>query len=61
MKLNAYFGGYMNENYISLAKALNLSKEQITMLTKNSIKASWLNEEEKEAILLQIEQYYQNN
>jgi adenosine deaminase len=57
----AYFGGYMNENYLGIAEALNLSKEQITELVKNGVKASWLSDEDKEAQMLEIEQYYKNN
>ena len=57
----AYFGGYMNENYLAIAEALNLSRQQITQLAKNGIKASWLSNEEKELRLEDIEQYYQNN
>ncbi|MBT7039071.1 MAG: adenosine deaminase, partial [Bacteroidetes bacterium] len=35
------------ENYLAVAKALNLSQEQILQLAKNSFKASWLSDEEK--------------
>jgi len=58
----AYFGGYMNENYIQIAAALNLSKKQIAELAKNSFKASFLsNVVEKEELINQVEDYYQNN
>ncbi|WP_206539226.1 adenosine deaminase [Aquimarina megaterium] len=57
----AYFGGYMNENYIGIAQALNLSKKQITELVKNSFKASWLSDKEKEEKIAQVEAYFQNN
>ena len=57
----AYFGGYMNENYIQIAAALNLSKKQITELAKNSFKASFLSDVEKEKLINQVEDYYQNN
>ncbi|MCK8522090.1 adenosine deaminase [Aquimarina sp. D1M17] len=57
----AYFGGYMNENYIEIAKALHLSKKDITQLVINSFKASWLPDPEKEKIITQIEIYFQNN
>jgi len=57
----AYFGGYMNENYLGIANALNLSKQQITELAKNSVKASWLSQNEKEDLLLHIEKYHQEN
>ncbi|KAA1247860.1 adenosine deaminase [Aquimarina sp. RZ0] len=57
----AYFGGYINKNYLETAKALNLSRKQITTLVKNSFKASWLSEEEKERIIKEIDFYaYQN-
>ncbi len=57
----AYFGGYMNENYLGITQALNLSKKQITQLAKNSFKASWLTDREKEKRIAQIEDYFQNN
>ena len=57
----AYFGGYVNENYTCIASALNLSKRQITELAKNSIKSSFLPDGDKEKIIMQIEEYYNNN
>tara|TARA_B100000809_G_scaffold31690_1_gene27611 strand:+ start:569 stop:1588 length:1020 start_codon:yes stop_codon:yes gene_type:complete len=57
----AYFGGYMNVNYIQIATALNLSKKQITELAKNSFKSSFLSKSEKEKLIQQVESYYQNN
>jgi adenosine deaminase len=57
----AYFGGYMNENYLGIANALDLSKAQITELAKNSFKASLLSEEEKTKRITEIEAYFQNN
>ena len=43
----AYFGGYMNENLIATAEALNLSLEEVATLLKNGFKATWLDQEEK--------------
>ena len=57
----AYFGGYMNENYIGVAIALGLSKREITELAKNSVKACWLSQKEKEKLLKKIETYHQEN
>ena len=57
----AYFGGYVTENYKGIATALNLTKKQITELAKNSFKASWLSNEEKEKMILQLDEYYQKN
>lgn len=53
----AYFGGYMNENYEAVTEALNLSKEQIITLAKNSFKASWLSDEEKEKWISKLDDY----
>ncbi|CAM3298982.1 adenosine deaminase [Zobellia roscoffensis] len=57
----AYFGGYMNENFWGITKALNLSKVQIAELAKNGFKASWLSEQEKQEFLEQIDLYLKNN
>ncbi len=57
----AYFGGYMNENYLGIAQALHLSKQQITELAKNGFKASWLTDQEKSSIIAKIDTYFQNN
>lgn len=40
----AYFGGYVNENYIAVARALKLSKEQIYIVARNSFQSSFLPE-----------------
>jgi adenine deaminase len=53
----AYFGGYMNENYIAVAKALKLSKEQLGQLAKNAFKASFINAEAKAQYITQVERY----
>ncbi|MGI9552708.1 MAG: adenosine deaminase [Aurantibacter sp.] len=55
----AYFGGYMNENYLGIAQALQLSKEQIAELAKNGFRASWLSEGEKEKWIGEVEAYLQ--
>ncbi len=43
----AYFGGYLNKNFIEIQAALNLSKEDIKTLLVNSFKSSFLNEKKK--------------
>lgn len=53
----AYFGGYVNENYLAVANALNLSKKQIVHLAKNSFTASFLNEDEKQAMIEKVEMF----
>ena len=36
----AYFGGYLNENYLAISKALNLDEADLKRLIDNSFKAS---------------------
>jgi adenosine deaminase len=38
----AYFGGYINQNYIELASALNLTDVEINKLTENSLTAKFI-------------------
>ncbi len=57
----AYFGGYMVENYIAISKALNLSKEDIYILAKNSFIASFLEEEVKKDMIERVDRYYKEN
>ncbi len=47
----AYFGGYVGENYLRVAEALDLSAEHVRILAANSIRASFLDEAEKARIL----------
>lgn len=53
----AYFGGYMNENYLALAQALNLTQEQIAQLARNAFSSSFLNEKEKAEQIAKIDRY----
>jgi len=50
----AYFGGYIAANYEAVARALNLSREDIVRLANNSIGASFLDEETKRHWLRKI-------
>jgi adenosine deaminase len=38
----AYFGGYLLENYLAVQEALELTREQLVLLARNSIEASFL-------------------
>ncbi|MEM4713454.1 MAG: adenosine deaminase [Candidatus Bathyarchaeia archaeon] len=51
----AYFGGYINENYIAVQKALGLNAQQIYKLARNSFQASFLSEHEKQAMFTRLE------
>jgi adenine deaminase len=50
----AYFGGYLNENYIALAEACHLNESEIRQLAANSFKASMLNEAKKNFYLKEL-------
>ncbi len=50
----AYFGGYVNENLIAVAKALDLNENDIIKLARNSFISSFLPEEKKKEYLEMI-------
>ncbi|WP_347454861.1 adenosine deaminase [Acinetobacter sp. ANC 7454] len=43
----AYFGGYVNDNFIAIAEALDLSNEELKQLAINSFEASFISEADK--------------
>ncbi|MGC2031477.1 MAG: adenosine deaminase [Steroidobacteraceae bacterium] len=43
----AYFGGYMLENYLAVERGLGLSSDDLTLLARNSIEASFLTDSAK--------------
>lgn len=51
----AYFGGYINQNYIELWESLNLTREDIILLAKNSFAASFISIEEKQKFFNEID------
>jgi len=53
----AYFGGYINENYEAVQKAFNLSNMDLVQLAANSFKASFLEEQQIEYYLNDIDRY----
>jgi adenine deaminase len=53
----AYFGGYLLENYLAVQEALTLTREQLTLLARNSIEASFLAPEDKRRWLDAIAAY----
>ena len=53
----AYFGGYMNANFLQTAEALDLTQEEIKTLAKNSFEYSFLSDDEKQKYLIQVENF----
>ena len=56
----AYFGGQVNKNYLDTQKALNLTKQDLYKLAKNSFQYSLLDNTSKEKYLNELEVYYKN-
>ena len=53
----SYFGGYMNDNFIRIAEALNLEKQHVVTLTRNAIEASFLDRDGKQALSKRLEDW----
>ena len=51
----AYFGGYVGDNYLAAAEALGLSREDLVLLARNSIEASFLDDGAKAELLAELE------
>ena len=53
----AYFGGYVGENFRASAAALDLSREQLLLLARNSFVASFLSDESKRTYLEELDRF----
>ena len=53
----AYFGGYVADNFLAAQKALDLSRDQIATLARNSFEASFLSVEERKRHLDELSRY----
>lgn len=53
----SYFGGYVNANYLAVADALDLSKDDLITLARNSFTGSFLNDADKAKHLAAIDAY----
>ena len=56
----AFFGGYVNANFVEIQRALDLSRDQIIELAKNSFLVSFMSEEEKQRGIAEIDEYVRN-
>ena len=54
----AYFGGYMNANFLALCDALPLTAEHARRLSRNSFQASFLAPAAKQAFLEEVDQFF---
>ena len=51
----AYFKGYLNQNFVNIIKALDLKKEHLIKLIKNSFEASFISDELKQKYIREVE------
>lgn len=54
----AYFGGYMNDNFIAVFEALPLGLSHAQRLARNSFTAAFLPEEQKQKFLAEVDAYF---
>ena len=52
----AYFGGYIGKNFVDTQKALDLTREEIHALARNSFTASFLSDAEKARHLAELDE-----
>ena len=57
----AYFGGYVNENYIAIQEALYLSRDDLYQLARNSFEATFLEDWEKADLIAELNAYFEAN
>ncbi|PKP44866.1 MAG: adenosine deaminase [Bacteroidetes bacterium HGW-Bacteroidetes-12] len=54
----AYFGGQVTKNYLDIQAALNLSKNEIYQLARNSFQYSLLDENKKKKYISELDAYF---
>ncbi len=57
----AYFGGYVNQNYKQTQSALNLTRDELALLARNSLTASFASPERKAELLGALDSYLAGN
>jgi adenosine deaminase len=50
----AYFGGYVNQNYLAVSDALGLGREDVAAIVRNGIKASLMSASEKDKVQAEV-------
>ena len=55
----AYFGGYLNENYVAVAEAFGLEARDLIALTQNSFEAAFVEDERKKELQRKLSEFIQ--
>lgn len=53
----AYFGGYLSENYLALAHDLQLGRDSLSRLARNSLEAAFLGDSERRVLAAELDRY----
>ena len=53
----AYFGGYMNENFLAVTQALDLSKAELIQLSRNAFEGSFADADLKRRLLQKLDEF----
>jgi adenosine deaminase len=53
----AYFGGYMNSNFMATTEALQLSRDEVVQLTRNAFTAAFVPAAQKQQWLAELQAY----
>lgn len=56
----AYFGGYINENFLQTARSVNLTHNDVFTLVKNSFEASFVNDNRRDEMFGLLETFQKN-
>ena len=54
----AYFGGYMNDNFLALAAAHSLSESEVVEFSRNAVEASFADDNRKQQLIASLETFY---
>ncbi|MCC4782578.1 adenosine deaminase [Vibrio lentus] len=57
----AYFGGYMNDNFLAVANAHPLTKNELAQFSINAIEASFVSPQARQELTAQVRQYLTMN
>ena len=50
----SYFGGYMNDNFVAIQQALDLSNDELKQLAINSFEASFISDDETQKWIAEV-------
>jgi adenosine deaminase len=53
----AYFGGYVVDNYVAIAGALDVTRSDLIWMARNSLEATFLPDDEKSGLLAEFDDY----